>query len=161
MISVLFREAVLKKQLDDLEPYMLGLTQLAVWIQAIQIKFKLTCNTGARKLLEPSVRAGVMVLGSLRHNRHPSASQVSPRKLHQSRIRYIGTDLHVHALTKGTFARAQVYLRCHQIRNAQDTKAHCAGDHGSSGPHGWSNVYTSLQLLPIRICDFPFNESSN
>jgi hypothetical protein len=30
VISVLFREAVMKKQLDDLNDYMVGLTQLAV-----------------------------------------------------------------------------------------------------------------------------------
>ncbi|KAI1059186.1 hypothetical protein LB507_003948 [Fusarium sp. FIESC RH6] len=41
VISVLFREAVLKKQLDDLEPYMLGLTQLAVLASFLNPQFEL------------------------------------------------------------------------------------------------------------------------
>ncbi|RGP80513.1 hypothetical protein FLONG3_1347 [Fusarium longipes] len=41
IISVLFREAVLKKQLDDLEPYMVGLTQLAVLASFLNPQFEL------------------------------------------------------------------------------------------------------------------------
>ncbi|KAL6923081.1 hypothetical protein FSHL1_000331 [Fusarium sambucinum] len=41
IISVLFREAVLKKQLDDLEPYMVGLTQLAVMASFLNPQFEL------------------------------------------------------------------------------------------------------------------------
>ncbi|RFN44106.1 hypothetical protein FIE12Z_11654 [Fusarium flagelliforme] len=41
IISVLFREAVLKNQLDDLEPYMLGLTQLAVLASFLNPRFEL------------------------------------------------------------------------------------------------------------------------
>jgi hypothetical protein len=41
IISVLFREAVLKKELDDLEPYMVGLTQLAVLASFLNPQFEL------------------------------------------------------------------------------------------------------------------------
>ncbi|KAH6959264.1 hypothetical protein DER45DRAFT_257251 [Fusarium avenaceum] len=41
MIPVLFREAVLRKQLEDLDPYMVGLTQLSVLASFLNTQFEL------------------------------------------------------------------------------------------------------------------------
>lgn len=55
MISVLFREAVMKKQLDEMGDYMVGLSQLAVCQPLPRIFLIADDHLGYGELLEPSV----------------------------------------------------------------------------------------------------------